>query len=153
MTTDKHTTENDAAERRIFTRYERSPEQKQTVAQMVEWCEEHGLDPAEVRVAGGFSFMWEAQETDEEVARRVEHERAADERHREWLRRRVREVFGHVIPHKAENDAPDFDARKVADQVRERLEAIGEWTDDDGVQLQMRDGRVERVIPPGKGDA
>jgi hypothetical protein len=53
----------------------------------------------------------------------------------------------------AENDAPDFDARKVADQVRERLEAIGEWTDDDGVQLQMRDGRVERVIPPGKGDA
>lgn len=44
-----------------------------------------------------------------------------------------------------------FDARKVADKVRERLEAVGEWTDDDGVQLRMRDGRVERVIPPGTG--
>jgi hypothetical protein len=53
----------------------------------------------------------------------------------------------------AENNAPNFDARKVADQVRERLEAIGKWTDDDGVQLQMRDGRVERVIPPAKEDA
>lgn len=44
------------------------------------------------------------------------------------------------------------DARKVADKVRERLEAVGEWTDDDGVQLRMRDGRVERVIPPGRGN-
>ena len=35
-----------------------------------------------------------------------------------------------------------FDARKVADKVRARLEAVGEWTDDDGVRLRMRDGRV-----------
>lgn len=46
-----------------------------------------------------------------------------------------------------ENDAP-FDSRKVADKVRERLEAIGEWTDDDGARLRVRDGQVEVVSPP-----
>ena len=86
------------SDRHILTRYARRPEQKQTVAQMVEWCEENGLDPAEVRVSGGFSFMWKSEETDEEVARRVEQKRVADQRHREWLRRRVEEVFGYVIP-------------------------------------------------------
>ncbi len=53
-----------------------------------------------------------------------------------------------MTEHTADNDAPDFDARKVADEVRKRLEALGEWTDDDGVQLRMRDGRVECVTPP-----
>lgn len=55
-------------------------------------------------------------------------------------------LIGRTDRHlRAALDEPEgFDARKVADKVRDRLEAVGEWTDDDGVQLRMRDGRVER---------
>ena len=95
----EHSAENDVGvTRQVLTRYERRPEQKQTVAQMVEWCEENGLDPAEVRVSGGFNFMWKSPETDEELTRRAEHKRYAEERHLEWLRRQVLDRFGYVIP-------------------------------------------------------
>lgn len=88
----------ETSERLTMTRYEKTPAQKQTVAQMVEWCEEHGLDPAQVRICGGFNFMWTELETEAEMDARMKRTRAAEERHIQWLRQQVLEQFGVVLP-------------------------------------------------------
>lgn len=84
--------------RRLLTRYEKQPYQKATIAEMVEWCAQHDLDPAEVRLCGGFTFMWKSPETDAEAERRMAALQASEDRQREWVRKRAKELFDVVIP-------------------------------------------------------
>lgn len=62
------------------------------------WCHAEGLDPAEVRLWGGFNAVWKSPETDEERDQHETAERLHAERQREWVRKRAEELFGIVIP-------------------------------------------------------
>lgn len=83
--------------RRYAHQQDPKPPTKPTVADLMDWCGTHDLDPAEVRIFGGVNLMWDSPETDEEMARRHARSQAADERQRDFVRRKAEELFGVVI--------------------------------------------------------
>lgn len=71
-------------EPRILRRIEYIPHDA-TVAEMVDWCMQRGLDPEVVKLSGGH-VKWESPETDAERARREEYAEKAAARHDQWER-------------------------------------------------------------------
>ena len=68
-----------------------------SVADIVDWCVQRGLDPTKVRHSGGGHFEWETLETDEERDRRLKHWREQDERQLKWEREmyaKLKEKYG-----------------------------------------------------------
>lgn len=70
-----------------------TPVQKMTVTEVVAWCVEQGLDPSTTTFTSGH-IVHEHTETDEEYARRLEHLIEAEQRHREFIKKRYHELFG-----------------------------------------------------------
>jgi hypothetical protein len=54
-----------------------------TIDELVSWCHQRGLDPAEVKVTGTH-LKWQSYETEPEKQRRIEFELRSDARRLEW---------------------------------------------------------------------
>lgn|SRR5262245_39069869 len=92
---------------RMVNRWEQIPgyQQPATIAGLLDWAAEHGLDPEIVTITGGH-LRWQTPETPEERERREEAERRSDERREAWERaayRRFADKYGPLD----EGDATD----------------------------------------------
>ena len=56
----------------------------QTVGALFDWCTENELDPGAITIIGNFTLRWESPATDEEIAKRDDWARQADERREAW---------------------------------------------------------------------
>lgn len=78
-------------ERMTFRRSQQIPP-KLTVEELTQHCLREGLNPMTTVVSGGH-LMWEAEETDDEMAARLKRAAESEATHRAWVKRRYEELF------------------------------------------------------------
>jgi hypothetical protein len=70
--------------------------QLKSVADALAFCREKGLDPADVRLAHNYC-IWERLETPEEVERRVQRNREAQDRHLTFVKAAYEDYLGRGL--------------------------------------------------------